>query len=107
MKTTVSGQVKTDSARPFTLRLTVAALAAAGVLSSASVWAQDAAQVADKEAAAADPATIVVSGVRKAAQRAQAIKRNSDEVVDSIVAEEAGKFPDKNVAEMLGRITGV
>ncbi|UUZ47533.1 hypothetical protein LP420_30580 [Massilia sp. B-10] len=83
--------MKTDSARPFTLRLTVAALAAAGVLSSASVWAQDAAQVAAKEEAA--PAeqigVVVVSGVRKAAQSAQAIKRNSDEVVDSIVAEEA------------------
>ncbi|HEY0061309.1 MAG TPA: TonB-dependent receptor [Telluria sp.] len=109
MKTTVSGQVTTDSARPFTLRMTVAVLAAAGVVSSASVWAQDAAQVAAKaEAAPADPVgVVVVSGVRKAAQSAQAIKRNSDEVIDSIVAEEAGKFPDKNVAEMLGRITGV
>lgn len=107
MNTTVPGQVTTHSVRPFTLRLTVSALAAAGVLSSASVWAQDAAQVAEKEAAAKDPAVVVVSGVRRAAQSAQAIKRNSDEVVDSIVAEEAGKFPDKNVAEMLGRITGV
>jgi iron complex outermembrane receptor protein len=109
MKTTVSGLVKTDSARSFTLRLTVAALAAAGVLSSASVWAQDAAQVAAKEEAvpADQMGVVLVSGVRKAAQSAQAIKRNSDEVVDSIVAEEAGKFPDKNVAEMLGRITGV
>jgi iron complex outermembrane receptor protein len=88
------------SVRPLTLKLTVAALAAAGVLSSASVWAQDAANVDTT-------AVVTVSGVRKAAQSAQTIKRNSDEVVDSIVAEEAGKFPDKNVAEMLGRITGV
>lgn len=107
MNTTVPGQVTTHSDRPFTLRLTVAALAAAGVLSSASVWAQDAALVAEKEAVTADPAVVVVSGVRRAAQSAQAIKRNSDEVIDSIVAEEAGKFPDKNVAEMLGRVTGV
>lgn len=107
MNTTVPGQVTTHSDRPFTLRLTVSALAAAGVLSSASVWAQDAAKIAEKEAAAADPAVVVVSGVRRAAQSAQAIKRNSDEVMDSIVAEEAGKFPDKNVAEMLGRIAGV
>lgn len=109
MKITVPGPVATHSDRPFVLRVTVAALAAAGVLSSASVWAQDAARVAteaaEKEAAGA--AVVVVSGVRKAAQTAQAIKRESDDVVDSIVAEEAGKFPDKNVAEMLGRITGV
>ncbi|WP_229490259.1 TonB-dependent receptor [Pseudoduganella namucuonensis] len=64
-------------------------------MSSASVWAQD------------SGAVVTVTGVRKAAQSAQTIKRNSDEVLDSIVAEEAGKFPDKNVAEVLGRVTGV
>lgn len=100
MKYIVPGRPQASSARPLTLKLTVAALAAAGVLSGASVWAQDAANI--------DTSKIVtVTGVRKAAQSAQMIKRNSDEVLDSIVAEEAGKFPDKNVAEMLGRITGV
>jgi iron complex outermembrane receptor protein len=91
--------------QPMKMKLTVAALAGAGILSSASVWAQNA-QVVAEEAAAA-PATVVVSGVRRAAQSAQTIKKNADEVVDSIVAEEAGKFPDKNVAEILGRVTGV
>jgi len=98
----------TASTRPMTLRLTVAALTAAGVLSSASVWSQDASKAAEQAAKTADaPGVVVVTGVRKSAQTAQAIKRNSDEVLDSIVAEEAGKFPDKNVAEMLGRIPGV
>ena len=100
MKPITAGHGAVASARPFTLKLSVGVLAAAGLLSGASVWAQDAAQV--------DTTSIVtVSGVRKSAQSAQMIKRNSDEVLDSIVAEEAGKFPDKNVAEMLGRITGV
>lgn len=107
MKPTQLSRGAQASARPLTLRLTVASLAAAGVLSSASVWAQDANAAAAKEEKADDAAVVVVTGVRKAAQSAQAIKRNSDEVIDSIVAEEAGKFPDKNVAEMLGRITGV
>ena len=108
MKSNVPSQVLAHGACPFTMRATVAALAAAGVLSSASVWAQDASKVAEKEALAAETVGVVkVTGVRRAAQSAQAIKRNSDEVIDSIVAEEAGKFPDKNVAEMLGRITGV
>ena len=88
------------------IKLTVAVLAGAGILSSASVWAQDAQVVAEQEAA--KPVTsVVVTGVRRAAQSAQNIKKNADDVIDSIVAEEAGKFPDKNVAEILGRVTGV
>jgi iron complex outermembrane recepter protein len=51
--------------------------------------------------------TVVVTGARASAETAQAIKKNSDQVVDSIVAEDIGKFPDKNVAEILGRVTGV
>lgn len=88
------------------IKLTVAILAGAGILSSASVRAQNAEVVAEQEAAG--PMTsVVVTGVRRAAQSAQNIKKNADEVIDSIVAEEAGKFPDKNVAEILGRVTGV
>ncbi|RJG24379.1 TonB-dependent receptor [Massilia cavernae] len=101
MKRHHPGQTQAAHVHPFALKVTVAVLAGAGILSSASVWAQDAATIDT------NTAVVTVSGVRKAAQSAQTIKRNSDEVVDSIVAEEAGKFPDKNVAEMLGRITGV
>lgn len=107
MKRHHPSHVTAASVRPFALKLTVAALAGAGILSSASVWAQDASAAAAEAEKEAPTAVVTVSGQRKAAQSAQAIKRNSDEVVDSIVAEEAGKFPDKNVAEMLGRITGV
>ena len=89
------------------VKLSVAVLVGAGILSSASVWAQNAQVVAEKEQAADQPTAVVVTGVRRAAQSAQAIKRNADDVIDSIVAEEAGKFPDKNVAEILGRVTGV
>jgi len=60
-------------------------------------------------AAVTDTATqdIVVSGVRASLQSAQNIKRNSDQVVDSIVAEDIGKLPDRNIAEALQRISGV
>lgn len=51
--------------------------------------------------------TVVVTGVRRAVETAQTIKRESDQVVDAIVADDIGKFPDKNVAEILGRVTGV
>lgn len=101
MKSQHTGPV---AAAPFTLRLTVAALAAAGVLSSASVWAQE--TPATPEAGAA-PTVVVVSGVRRAAQTAQKIKQDSDDVIDSIVADDIGKFPDTNVAQTLARVSGI
>jgi TonB-dependent receptor len=83
----------------FVLKVTVASLLAAGMLTNASVWAQE----------AADPAVTVVtvSGVRKAAESAQKIKQNADNVIDSIVADDIGKFPDTNVAETLARVSGI
>lgn len=80
----------------FALSLTAAAALAA---MSTSALAQ--------EAAKNELETVVVTGARASAETAQAIKKNSDQVVDSIVAEDIGKFPDKNVAELLGRVTGV
>ena len=55
----------------------------------------------------ADLQEIVVTGIRASLERAMDIKRNADVVVDSISAEDLGKFPDANVAESLQRITGV
>jgi len=51
--------------------------------------------------------TVIVTGIRGSLQRAQDIKRNADGVVDSISAEDIGKFADTNLAESLQRITGV
>jgi iron complex outermembrane receptor protein len=50
---------------------------------------------------------VVVTGIRASLERAMDIKRDADAVVDSISAEDLGKFPDANVAESLQRITGV
>ena len=50
---------------------------------------------------------VVVTGVRQSFMESAAIKRDSDGVVDAIVAEDIGKFPDTNLAESLQRITGV
>lgn len=51
--------------------------------------------------------TVVVSGRRAALESAQKIKQNADEIVDSIVADDIGKLPDKSVTEVLQRIVGV
>lgn len=50
---------------------------------------------------------IVVTGARDSLRSARDIKRNADEVVDVIVAEDIGKLPDSNASESLARVTGV
>src|SRR5690606_29586481 len=57
--------------------------------------------------AATDLDTVQVTGVRGSLTRAQIIKETTDQIVDSIVAEDIGKLPDNNVAEALQRISGV
>lgn len=69
----------------------------------------------DDTAAPAAPATdedrdvrdIVVTGYRASLGSAQAIKRNSDAILDAVVAQDIGKLPDNTAAESLARITGI
>lgn len=66
------------------------------------------APVAAQSAAATDELDeIVVTGIRKSLRESADIKRRSQGVVDGIVAEDMGKFPDSNLAESLQRIAGV
>jgi iron complex outermembrane recepter protein len=50
---------------------------------------------------------IVVRGIRTSLAKAAKLKENADQVVDSIVAEDIGKFPDPTVASALQRVPGV
>ncbi|MBJ6122664.1 TonB-dependent receptor [Sphingomonas mollis] len=50
---------------------------------------------------------IIVTGIRQSLSSAQNIKRNSDAIVDALVAEDIGKFPDNNASEAIARVTGV
>lgn len=50
---------------------------------------------------------VVVSGQRKSIESAQAIKRESEVVVDSVTAVDIGALPDRSVSEALQRIPGV
>lgn len=65
------------------------------------------AQVASVPTAEDAPATVVVSGIRASLSSSLMTKRLQDGVVDAVSAEEAGKFPDTNIAESLQRVTGV
>jgi len=50
---------------------------------------------------------IVVTGIRGSLASSARIKREAQQIVDTISAEDVGKFPDANIAESLQRITGV
>ena len=73
-----------------------------------------AAEAAEKEAAdkakAAKPAvvdTVVVTGIRRGIEASISVKKNSDNIVESISAEDIGKLPDNSIAESIARLPGV
>src|SRR4051794_18863173 len=92
-----------------------ASVAALAALSSAPAWAQDApaadatSAASGQTAASTDPAddTIVVTGLRRSLQSAQNLKRNSDQIIDAIVAQDIGKLPDIAVSDTAARIPGI
>lgn len=65
------------------------------------------AQAVPADTAAAEEGAIVVTGLRRSLQSAQNIKKNSDQIVDVVVAEDIGKLPDRTVSEALARVPGV
>ena len=50
---------------------------------------------------------VVVTGIRQSLNAARDIKRDAIQFVDSVVADDIGKLPDRNVAESLARVSGV
>lgn len=60
-----------------------------------------------EEANTQEVEVISVSGIRQSLTAVADLKKNSNFIQDSIVAEDIGKFPDANVAESLQRISGV
>ncbi|MGH8088084.1 MAG: TonB-dependent receptor, partial [Stenotrophomonas sp.] len=73
-----------------------------GLALSGTALAQDPAS-----GAATDLDTVTVTGYRASVEKALDIKRGEAGVVDAIVAEDIGKFPDLNLAESLQRVPGV
>ena len=50
---------------------------------------------------------VVVTGIRGSLRQSLDMKRDADNIMDALVAEDIGKFPDQNLAESLQRISGV
>lgn len=59
------------------------------------------------ELEAASVEEIVVTGYRRSIAESLAVKRNYTGVVDAILAEDIGQFPQSNVSEAIQRISGV
>jgi TonB-dependent receptor len=81
----------------------------AGIACADGAYAQTApaasgATVEDKNSTVEE---VVVVGTRASLQSAMNRKKRNGTISDSIVAEDISQFPDKNVGEALGRITGV
>jgi TonB-dependent receptor len=91
-------------ATPKLISLAVAGACAAFVLPA---YAQEANSPSDTAVPTGAVQQVVVSGIRASMASSLNLKRNADGIVDGIVAEDIGKFPDTNLAEALQRISGV
>ncbi len=94
--------------------MSVSITAACTMLAGVPAFAADAEPLAASPLAqqapggsAANSQDIIVTGVRASLRSAQAIKRNANQIVDSVEATDIGKLPDANTVEALQRITGV
>ncbi|MBP7914308.1 MAG: TonB-dependent receptor [Vitreoscilla sp.] len=76
----------------------VAAACSVLIFSTSTAFAQQAAEQVQ---------TVVVSGIRKGIEDAISAKKNSDQIVEAISAEDIGKLPDASVAESISRLPGV
>ncbi len=91
-----------NSARQFAHSASRFALGTALVAAfAAPAFAQDAAPAEGEEDA------IVVSGFRASLENAVNEKKNNDQIVESVSAEDIGKLPDASIGESIARLPGV
>jgi len=91
--------------RLMSLRTVGISIAAMAIALSAPAIAQD--QAVDEDRVEGNGEEILVTGFRGALASARQQKKDSDQIIDVITAEDIGQFPDENVAESLSRVTGI
>lgn len=79
--------------------------AAAAAAASASGVPQDGAK--PPAAPAIEAQRIEITGIRASLESARNKKRDSEQIMDVVVADDIGKLPDRNVAESLSRVSGI
>lgn len=112
------GRLATSKSCLFAKFLSATALSALALSGAAYAQGQDSsareddpgvvdAVVDDNFVNAEEDEVIVVTGIRTSLQSALAEQRNADSHIEVIQAEDIGKLPDQNLAEVLENITGV
>jgi iron complex outermembrane recepter protein len=76
-------------------------------MASSVAYAQQAADTAKKAEEPVKLETLEVTGIRRGIESAISVKKNSDNIVESISAEDIGKLPDNSIAESIARLPGV
>ncbi len=51
--------------------------------------------------------TVTITGIRRGIESAISVKKNSDNIVESVNAEDIGKLPDVSIAESIARLPGL
>ncbi|SOD51877.1 TonB-dependent receptor [Pseudoxanthomonas wuyuanensis] len=82
------------------LALGVALALAAGTAHAQQATPEDIGETVELE-------TVQVTGVRGSVMRAQEIKQDAAQILDSVTAQDIGALPDRSVTETLKRISGV
>ncbi|UXI68978.1 TonB-dependent receptor [Tahibacter amnicola] len=86
----------------------VAALGLYGIAhAETNVLAESAVETAADEKTTQELEEVVVKGIRQSLKASLDAKREADAVVESITAEDIGKFPNTNVAEAIAQVPGV
>jgi outer membrane cobalamin receptor len=80
-------------------------IAVAAAIGSSSAFAQDTAS--DEESSESEIEEVIVLGIRASLESALAAKRERANLTEIINADDIGKLPDENVAEVLENIPGV
>ncbi|WP_448657956.1 TonB-dependent receptor [Sphingomonas sp. CJ99] len=101
-------KVATNARGPHGLiRLCLTSSALAMALAAAPAMAQDAAPADDEAEQTETDESIVVVGFRASLQSAVSEKKDSDQIVESVTAEDIGKLPDNSIGESIARLPGV
>src|SRR5690348_2232015 len=86
--------------RAHPLSVTPIAAACAALLWGGAAMAQDSTQDGA-------PSQVVVTGIRGSIESSIAIKKDADNIVEAITAEDIGKLPDTSIAESIARLPGL
>jgi TonB-dependent receptor len=81
-------------------RISPVAIGCTLLIAAAGASAQQAAQPQQLD-------TVVVTGIRKGIEASISVKKNADNIVESVSAEDIGKLPDISIAESIGRLPGL